>query len=184
MKIFIHLFVLLSILDCKPKNNIENVKIQNTAIEFKQIKFSDIRKVEKKNNGIEHTKPFNIGLSKNYFPDIEKYEFAQPIIFRRDTANLNTQISYFFTKNDSIVRLIEYSWNQDKKKVPFIDNLYNFNKEFISKNLSRQGEETNEKIDYWWQKIVRWDNDSTHIYSFIFGVNEGQRTRIIVRFKN
>ncbi|MCT2564737.1 hypothetical protein [Chryseobacterium herbae] len=184
MKIFIHLFVLLSILNCKPENNFENVKIQNTAIEFKQIKLSDIRKIEKKNNGIEYTKPFNIGLSKEYFPDIEKYEFAQPIIFRRDTANLDTQVSYFFTKNDSILRLIEYSWNQDKKKVTFIDNLYNFNKGYISKKLSRKGEETNEKTDDWWQKIVRWDNDSTHIYSFIFGVNEGQRTRIIVRFKN
>jgi hypothetical protein len=79
--------------------------------------------------------------------------------------------------------LIEYSWNQDDLKEHFIDNLYKSNKDMISKRLSQKGIEKSEKIDYWWQKIVRWDNDSTHIYSFIFGIDEGQRTRIIVRFK-
>lgn len=183
MKIYIRFFVLLLILNCKQKANLENVKIISTEFIFHQPKFSDIQKIENKSNGIEYKKPYNIGLSKEYFPEIDKYEFAQPKIYRRDTTNLDTEISYFFTKKDSIVRLIEYSWNQDKKKKLFIDELYKFNKTRISKQLSKKGIEKSEKIDYWWQKIIRWDNDSTHIYSFIFGIDEGQRTRIIVRFK-
>lgn len=183
MKIYIQLFVLLFVLNCKPKDKLEDVKIISTELIFNQPKFSDIQKIENKNSGIEYTKPINISLSEDYFPEIENYEFAQPKIFRRDTTNLDTEISYFFTKKDSIVRLIEYSWNQDEKKKSFIDNLYEFNKKRISKKLAQDGIEKSEKVDYWWQKIVRWDNDSTHIYSFIFGVDEGQRTRIIVRFK-
>ncbi|NML70399.1 hypothetical protein HHL23_11375 [Chryseobacterium sp. RP-3-3] len=155
MKIYIQFFVLLAILiSCKNKNNLENVKIKNTAIEFEQIKFSDIKKIEKTNNGIQYTKPFNIGLSKEYFPDLDQYEFDQPLIFRRDTANLDTEVSYFFTKNDSIVRLIEYSWNQDETKTPFIDKLYKFNKNNISKKLSKKGEEKSEKIDYGGRKLL------------------------------
>jgi len=183
MKIYIQLFVLLFVLNCKPKDNLEDVRILSTEIIFSEPKFSEIQKIENKNKGIKYTKSYNIGLSKDYFPEIDKYEFAQPIIYRRDTTNLDTEISYFFTKNDSIIRLIEYSWNQDEKKKSFIDDLYEFNKKIISKKLAQSGIEKSEKIDYWWQKIVRWDNDSTHIYSFIFGIEEGQRTRIIVRFK-
>lgn len=184
MKLIFQIFILLSVVGCKPKKSLEKVSIRNTEIELNQVKYSDIKKIESENNGIEYKKPFKISLSKEYFPEIDKYEFAQPRIFRRDTANLDTQISYFFTKNDSIVRLIEYSWNQGEKKIPFIAELYNFNKNKISEFLSQEGNEKSEKIDYWWQKIVRWDNDSTHVYSFIFGIEEGQRTRIIVRFKN
>ncbi len=178
----------MTLLGCNPKKNpkknLEKISIKSTEIEFNQINFSDIHKIESRNNGIEYKKPVKISLSKDYFPEIDKYEFSQPRIFRRDTANLDTQVSYFFTKNDSIVRLIEYSWDQDAKKKLYIDDLYKLNKEDLTKKLSLKGSEKSSKIDYWWQKIVRWDTDSTHVYSFIFGIEEGQRTRIIVRFKN
>ena len=185
MKIIIQIFILLLFFNCKQEISLkkQNVKIKNTIFEYKQPNFSDIQSIEKANNGIKYARNIDIRLSNSYFPEIEKYEFAQPIIYHRDTANLDTQISYFFTKNDSIVRLIEYSWHQDKKKNPFMDNLYQFNKKKISEELAMKGLEKNEKVDYWWQKIIRWDNTSMHIYSFIFGVQEGQRTRVIVRFK-
>lgn len=185
MKIIVQIFILLVFFNCKQEVTLkkENVKIKNTDFEFKQPRFSDIQRIEKLNGGIKYVRNIDIRLSNSYFPDIEKYEFAQPIIYHRDTANLDTQISYFFTKKDSIVRLIEYSWNQDKKKKPFIDNLYKLNKKNISDELKMKGLEKNEKVDYWWQKIIRWDNTSMHIYSFIFGMEEGERTRVIVRFK-
>lgn len=185
MKVIIQIFILLVFFNCKQKVTLKkgNVKIKNTDFEFKQPKFSEIQSIEKLNGGIKYARNIDIRLSNSYFPEIEKYEFAQPIIYHRDTANLDTQISYFFTKNDSIVRLIEYSWDQDKKKELFIDSLYQLNKKKISEELAIKGLEKNEKVDYWWQKIVRWDNTSMHIYSFIFGIEEAQRTRVIVRFK-
>lgn len=184
MKIGVQFFILLFFFfSCKQKVSLENVQIQSTVFEYKQPNISDIQYIEKIHGGIKYIGNINIELSNSYFPEIEKYEFAQPIIYHRDTANLDTQISYFFTKKDSIVRLIEYSWNQDKKKKPFIDNLYKLNKKNISDELKMKGLEKNEKVDYWWQKIIRWDNTSMHIYSFIFGMEEGERTRVIVRFK-
>lgn len=79
--------------------------------------------------------------------------------------------------------MIEYSWDQDQKKELFIDKLYRLNKSNIAKELKMDGSEKTEQVDYWWQKIIRWDNNNLHIYSFVFGIDEGQRTRVIVRFK-
>ncbi|MES2543525.1 MAG: hypothetical protein V4548_01475 [Bacteroidota bacterium] len=189
MKQIYFILLVLIVFSCKDKEKpkLNDVKISKTKFEFNRIKFSDIKKIEEENNGIQFTKPINITLSKDYFPEIDKYEFEQPKIFVRDTLNMETTVSYFFTKKDSVVRLIEYSWNQGRKKgrkkEPFIDDLYNFNKVEISKSLKQSGEEKSEKVDYWWQKIIRWDNDSTHIYSFIFGMEKGQRTRVIIRYK-
>ncbi|BAP30915.1 uncharacterized protein CHSO_1878 [Chryseobacterium sp. StRB126] len=183
MKIVLQIFILLSFFNCKQKVSLENVQIQSTVFEYKQPNISDIQYIEKTHGGIKYIGNINIGLSEEYFPEIDKYEFAQPIIYHRDTANLDTEISYFFTKNDSIIRLIEYSWDQDKKKELFIDSLYQLNKKNISEELAMKGLEKSKTVDYWWQKIIRWDNASMHIYSFIFGMEEGQRTRVIVRFK-
>ncbi|WP_449398689.1 hypothetical protein [Chryseobacterium wanjuense] len=153
-----------------------NVKILPTEFIYNKINLSDIQHIEEKNKGIQYTKPYKIGLSKDYLPDIVNYEFAQPIIYRRDTTNLDTQVSYFFTKKDSILRLIEYSWSQDDKHQLFIDKLYNFNKKSICKTFG-EGDEKYQKIDYWWQKIIRWDNDSIHVYSFIFGTDQGAKNK-------
>lgn len=185
MKQIYFIILVLFVFSCKriesPKLN--NINIGKTKFEFSRVQFSDIEKIEKENNGTEFTKPFSVSLSKEYFPEIDKYEFAQPKIYVRDTLNMSTTVSYFFTKKDSIVRLIEYSWDKDRKEKAFIDKLYKFNKTQISKSLKDNGIEKSQKIDYWWQKIIRWDNDSTHIYSFIFGIEDGQRTRVIVRYK-
>lgn len=182
----IYLIILVSfIFSCKrvEKTKLNDVIISKTKFEFNRITFSDIERIEKENNGIEITKSYNISLSKDYFPEIDDYEFAQPKMYVRDTLNIETVVSYFFSKNDSVIHLIEYSWNKDRKKKQFIDELYEFNKTQISNSLKDKGTENSEKVDYWWQKKIRWDNNSAHIYSFIFGIKEGQRTRVIIRYK-
>jgi len=110
----------------KKDSNIEkkNVKIKSTEFIYGPIQLADIKKIEDKNNSIQYTKPYRISLSEDYFPGIEHYDFDQPLIYRMDTGNLNTQASYFFTKKDSTVRLIEYSWSQNRKQQLFIDSLY------------------------------------------------------------
>ena len=183
MKQIISILILLLFISCKKEVETSDIELKNTHFELSKINFLDIKKIEKFNNGTEVEKSYGISLSESYFPEIDKYEFEQPIIYVRDTLNLSTSVSYFFTKKDSIIRLIEYSWNQDLKKVSFIDSLYKLNKKLISKSLKNYGTESYEEVDYWWQKKNRWDNDSIHVFSFIFGVKEGQRTRVIVRYK-
>ena len=174
------------------------VLVDSIAIENKSIKtietdlnnslylISDT-KIEKKNSGIKYTKPINNYLSKDYFPDLDKYDFAQPIIYQRDTLNLNTEISYYFTKNDSIVRLIEYSWNTNweiKNQKPFIADLYSLNNSFIAKKMKLNSKEEFQKFDNGWRKGKNWENQKINIYSFVLGSdNEGYRTRVIVRQK-
>ncbi|MCS3532015.1 hypothetical protein [Chryseobacterium sp. JUb7] len=186
LKYIFLIIIICTLFSCQSKtdSNAEkkNVEIKSTEFIYDHTELSDIKKIENKNNGIQYAKPYRISLSKNYFPDIEHYDFDQPLIYRKDTGNLNTQTSYFFTKKDSTLRLIEYSWSQNRKQQLFIDNLYSFNKNKISKVLGK-GIETFEKKENWWQRTVRWDNDSIHVFSFIFGVDEGQRTRVIIRYK-
>ena len=103
IKLILVIFIILNSFACKQRNRISNpsnsndVKIYETNFTLKKIKVSDIEKIEKKNSGIKYTKPINNYLSEDYFPDLDKYEFAQPIIYQRDTLNLNTEISYYFT---------------------------------------------------------------------------------------
>ena len=183
MKNKVFLLLILILISCKVKPKLDNVNINKTKFELNKIKISDIEKIEIENKGIEIFKSYNISLSKEYFPEIENYKFDQPKIYVRDTLNMETTVSYFFTKKDSVVRLIEYSWNQNRKKKLFIDNLYKFNKINISKKIHQNGNEISQKIDGYWQKEIKWDNDSIHIFSFIFGIEKGQRTRVIVRYK-
>lgn len=167
--------------------NSSDVKIYETNFITAKIKTSEIPKIEKKSNGIKYLKPINNYLSKDYFPDLDKYDFAQPIIYQRDTLNLNTEISYYFTKNDSIVRLIEYSWNTNwkiKNQKPFIDDLYSLNNSAIEKKMKQNNKEEFQKFDNGWRKSKNWENQKINIYSFILGSeNEGYRTRVIVRQK-
>ena len=191
IKLILVIFIILNSFACKQRNRISNpsnsndVKIYETNITLKKIKVSDIEKIEKKNSGIKYTKPINNYLSEDYFPDLDKYEFAQPIIYQRDTLNLNTEISYYFTKNDSIVRLIEYSWNTNgKNQKPFIDDLYSLNNSFITNTMKYNSKEEHHNFDYDWRKSKNWETTNTNIYSFVLGLNnEGYTTRVIVRQK-
>ncbi|WP_299628335.1 hypothetical protein [uncultured Tenacibaculum sp.] len=183
MRQTISIIILLLFISCKKEIKKKGVKLKDTNFELSQINYPDIKKIEEINNGIEIGKSSGISLSKSYFPEIDKYEFDQPIIYKRDTTNSSTSVSYFFTKKDSIVRLVEYSWYQNSKKETFIDSLYQINKRRISKILKTNGTETYKKVDYWWQKENHWDNDSIHVFSFIFGIKEGKRTRVIIRYK-
>jgi hypothetical protein len=187
------IFIILNSFACKQMNKVPNrinsidVKIYETNFMTNKIKTSEIPKIEKKISGIKYTKPINNYLSKDYFPDLDKYDFAQPIIYQRDTLNLNTEISYYFTKNDSIVRLIEYSWNTNweiKNQKPFIDDLYSLNNSFIAKKMKQNSKEEFQKFDNGWRKSKNWENQKINIYSFVLGSdNEGYRTRVIVRQK-
>ncbi|WP_131474356.1 hypothetical protein [Epilithonimonas lactis] len=177
MKQILVIFIILNSFACKQMNKVPNrinsidVKIYETNFMTNKIKTSEIPKIEKKNSGVKYTKPINNYLSKDYFPDIDKYDFAQPIIYQRDTLNLNTEISYYFTKKDSIVRLIEYSWNTNweiKNQKPFINDLYSLNNSFIAKKMKQNSKEEFQKFNNGWRKSKNWENQKINIYIVLF----------------
>lgn len=184
MKTLLHLSLLLFLTGCNLIDERKKVELINTDFEFGRINVKKIKMIEGNIEGAQFYKPFSISLSEGYFPNNSDFDFAQPILFDRDTLNLNTSVSYFYTKNDSVVRLIEYSWNQDSDRKFFIDSLYSFNRRHISDILKDNGKEVLKDEGNWWQKKTIWENDSIYVFSFIFGYNKGQRTRVIIRQKN
>ena len=158
--------------------------IPQTNFNFEKISAQKIIQIENENHGIQMRKPYKVTLSKSYFPDIENYEFEQPKVFWRDSANIKNIVSYFFTKKDSRVRVIEYSWNKPKDNDSIISKIYENNIKIISNKLRQKGKITNESKNSWKQQIITWENDSIYVWSFIFGYDLPQRTRVIIRQKN
>lgn len=57
----------------------------------------------------------NISLSESIYPLINKYQIANPIIFKREQGGfLPLHAEYFFSKSDSVVRFISYNWEREK----------------------------------------------------------------------
>ena len=183
-RIFVIFLTFSFILNCQNKEQIiREYSVNKTKFNFEKITAKNVVEIEGVNKGIQIHKPYIVTLGESYFPELTKYEFEQPLIYWRDTANLKTAVSYFFTKKDSIVRVIEYSWSKPKDNDSIIAKIYQNNVEQISKIFNQKGKIMNESKDYWKQQIISWENDSVYVWSFIFSSELPQRTRVIIRQK-
>ncbi len=58
---------------------------------------------------------YNVSLSKEYYPLADRYQTANPIIVQRKAvAALQVYAEYFYTPNDSLLRLISYDWEKGR----------------------------------------------------------------------
>lgn len=91
-----------------------HVKAQD-SIWFKQSKVGEVIAFEK---AIAPSVSFlnqNVGLSEDYYPLYNKYKVTNPIIAKRESINsLPVYAQYYFTPNDSLIRLISYDWEKSK----------------------------------------------------------------------
>ena len=178
------IFSLLFFSSCKKNEQIQReYSIKNTKFNFEKLTTQKINKIESENGGIQVRKPYKVTLGESYFPDVKNYEFEQPLIYLRDSANIKNAVSYFSTKKDNKVRVIEYSWSKPKDNDSIIAKIYENNIKIISRKLNQNGKITNETSDSWKQQIVSWENDSIYIWSFIYSEDLPKRTRVIIRQK-
>jgi hypothetical protein len=81
----------------------------------KQEKLSEVILFEK---GINDKPKFlnqNVSLSKDYYPLFDKYQVVNPLIIQRDPVGyLPVYAQYFYTPEDSILRLVSYDWEKDE----------------------------------------------------------------------
>ena len=138
--------------------------IIQTKFSFTRPQLSEIAFVEQQSSGTRIYKSFKIGVAKDYFPDADKFRLGQPLLYLRDTATVGTQITYFFSEPDSLVRLVEYSWDASRGKQNVIEPLYELNKKSITKVLKQHGNETIETHGTWSQKTTVWENDTVHMF--------------------
>ena len=116
----------------------------------KQTKISEAIAFE---NGINPNAKFfskNISLSKDYYPLADKYKVTNPVIVQREPVEyLPIHAEYFYTPEDSILRLASYEWEKgysdnffDKQKMWKDESkkfdIYNSEYERIRKTLLSQ----------------------------------------------
>ncbi|MEJ8840892.1 hypothetical protein WG954_00760 [Lacibacter sp. H375] len=150
---------------------------------FTRPAFVKIDSIELANNGLRIYAPYKISVSKNYFPNADKFRLGTPLLFVRDTSTISTAVTYFFSEPDSVIRLVEYSWNRGKDKNE-IERLFNFNDSAISKQLRNQGIKTLNKKDTWSQVTKIWTSDSVYVKQFMLIEGAPSRTRVLISWNH
>jgi len=81
----------------------------------KQTRISEVMAFEKDINPSVKFLSHNVSLSKDDYPLADKYHVTNPIIVQREPSEyLPFYAEYFYTPNDSILRLASYSWEKDR----------------------------------------------------------------------
>jgi hypothetical protein len=81
----------------------------------KQSKLSEIIAFEKAIATQPKILNQNVSLSKDYYPLFDTYQVTLPLIIARDPVGyLPVFAEYFYTPQDSMVRLISYDWEKEK----------------------------------------------------------------------
>ncbi len=81
----------------------------------KQTKVSSVIAFEKEINPKPKFLEQNESLSKDFYPLADKYQVTNPIIVQREAVEyLPVYAGYFYTPEDSILRLVSYDWEKDR----------------------------------------------------------------------
>ena len=177
-KIILYFIFCIFILGCASTNKIYN---DITTFQLKKISSNDIPQMEIKQNGVE--KISNVTISQGYFPELNIYEFSQPKIYNRKVGDVNTAVSYYYTKKDSVVRVISYAWNEQDDNQS-IQKIFDANKKLFTKFFDDNGDVTRTDEPTYWQDKITWENNKILVLQFILGNNKGAyRTRTIIKYK-
>lgn len=127
---------------------------------YSQIKASDITAIEKSEQSFLFTYDYPISVSTDYFPNRQKYSLAQPLMYRTSKEKFNFEKSYYFSKSDSVVRLVEYQWEgTDSSSLQDFEFVLQQNRKILNNyfnQAARQIPETETKApkDIWENKYV------------------------------
>lgn len=178
MKHILYILIIIFFLGCTTTKEINNVV---SSFQLRKIKVNDIEKIENRNNGIQELN--NGQTSQGYFPELNKFKFSQPKFYNRKKGSLLTEVSYYYTEKDSIVRVISYAWDelQDKDS---IHTIYNQNQKLFTEYFQKKGAEKNVREARYWEDELVWENKNIYIFQFILGDKKGAyRTRTIIKWK-
>ena len=177
-KIILYFIICIFAIGCASTNKIYN---DITTFQLKKITSKEISQIEKNQNGVE--KMTNVTISQGYFPELNVYEFSQPEIYNRKVGNINTAVSYYYTKQDSVVRVISYAWNEQDDNQS-IQNIFDTNKKLFTKYFDDIGVVKRTDEPTYWQDKITWENKKISVLQFILGNDKGAyRTRTIIKYK-
>jgi hypothetical protein len=147
--------------------------------QFKRIPLDKIDSVELNQNSKKFIYDYTIGVAQNYFPKRKSFRIAQPIVFRKPIGNYFLETSYYFSIEDSTLRLIEYWWRDTTYSLNFSDTLTEKNKIIISNFFNKKRKSLPENEDHGAKTI--WKNRLYYVQQF--PVADGVRVLISWRKK-
>ena len=175
---FIYLIVCLIITSCISTKEVSN---DISTFQLKKITVNEIQSIESVNNGRE--KFTDVTIQQGYFPELNVYEFSQPKLYRRIKDETITEISYYYTTMDSIVRVISYAWNE-QDDFESVQNIFDSNKKLFSNYFKNNGKLERKDEPTYWQDAITWENKKILVFQFILGNQKGAyRTRTIIKYK-
>lgn len=144
---------------------------------------SSVDSIEKVAKGEKFDAPFMISVSKNYFPNADKFNLANPLIFFRKDNPFQLEMNYYYSVPDNVIRLVSYSWDCNSKQTDDLNSLFEKNAKYFTGYFGKSGEIKNEMHDAWSQKSITWQNDLVHIYQFMVTGQGTNRVRVLISWK-
>ncbi len=149
-------------------------------INFRKISVASIELLQKDQGATIVTYDYTIGVSGDYFPNRKDFLLAQTIVYEKAINSFNFKTSYYYSKQDSLVRLIEYEWEGTDNCTENIFQLtVKRNKEGISKFFKSPGKEIPE-TDTKAPKTI-WENETVYVEQFY--IPGMFRIRILISWK-
>lgn len=157
---------------------------QSTVFTIDRPLIRDIDSIELVNSGKTFSYTgITFSISKDYFPNSEKFNLGQPINSNRLTTPIKTKLSYYYSLPDSIIRLIEYSWDATIKDTSLLANIFENNSKQFSSSFSNTGKTTMENHENWTQRTTIWEDQSKYIKQFMVLGSYTYRVRVLISWK-
>ncbi|OXA81083.1 hypothetical protein SAMN05444397_109207 [Flavobacterium aquidurense] len=184
------LLIILNFVSCK-KNEDAFLFDENRFENIESLKLSDAIETERGIDSKERTYNNTFGIGTSYYPNTNNYILSYPKVYEKKQESLNLETDYFYTRNDSLMKVIFYEWSAktDTLKTLNTTEVKAFEKkmcnlkDLISKNLGKPKVVEIEKrkdTSYNYTDRYKWlKNDlSADLYYDVSG--EFKRIRLVV----
>lgn len=124
----------------------------------------------------------NFKIPDEYFPKRSSFKLAQPILSTRQTRPLRTQVNYYYSLPDSVVRLVEFTWDTPAETKDKLNTVYTANCNHFNELMGVKPKISEEEKDDTWQETIIWENKTTWVKQFILR-GPANRVRVMIAWK-
>lgn len=103
------LLIFLSFTSCK-KNEDEYIFDENRFENIENLKLDKAVETEKEIGSKERTYNNTFGIGTSYYPNRNNFILSYPKVYERKQDFFKIETDYFFTPNDSLIKVIFYEW--------------------------------------------------------------------------
>src|SRR5689334_20346600 len=100
---------------------------QNAGFTLNRPLIASIDSIEKAMQGERFISSISFRVGKDYFPNADQFNLANPFIYFRKWKQMNLEMNYYYSVPDSIVRLVSYSWDGSMKITGDLSSLFDSN---------------------------------------------------------